>query len=238
MSGAHIVLGTADPWIVARLAAQRLPHLSWLFVGPIAGSPAIRDWVRRMQALPNCRFVGELPYDQLAAVHAGIDIAVLPYGDGTINPCEPGAVLLLAAVRRAHRGDPGCRQLDEYRHLLHLCDDPEAFIDTLARLADVAEDPTREQRWALARCSTWEARVKRSCRRPYAAASSMPAVRERQRRPIIPDGDKGQAASDHRLAGPSRRPPAGRPQCRCLPADGRPGALLCRLIEPGDGQRA
>lgn len=144
-------------WI--ETAARRLPAVHWLFVGPPDDDPQVRSWHARMSSLPNCHFVGPQPYDQLAAIHAALDLSILPYADFGVNPrASPVRLFSSLPFPAPIVATQGCRQLEEFGHYLHLCRTSHEFVETIARLG--GSDPTWPARHAIAPLHTWEKRAR------------------------------------------------------------------------------
>lgn len=144
-----------DPVVAAHDA---LPELDWLFVGPIRRQiPGLRH----LQESPRCRFTGSVPYEGLQEHFAAVDVAVLPFTDGDINPCSSPVRFysqLPTGQPILHLGS--CDQLLEHPELADWCAGPDDLIRRLKTLLGVGfRDGRARARHAFAKQCTWDQRA-------------------------------------------------------------------------------
>ena len=100
--------------------ATRLPHASFVFLGPIDH----RAWIAPLRKLPNVHCLGNKHYDVLPAYLRHFDVAMIPHNVGALE----------------NRGDP----IKLYEYLAAGCpvvSTPIAEIDHLARAITIAGSP-------------------------------------------------------------------------------------------------
>jgi glycosyltransferase involved in cell wall biosynthesis len=147
-------------WITQ--AVERLPQLAWLFVGPVDDlDPREHALVDALRGKPSCRFLGQQPYERLPEFLAALDLAVLAYGDDDVNPlASPVRFFSHLPFYAPIIASPGCRQLEDFQHLITLCQTPEKFVGAIeAGFQGSCDDPVRSFRWRTAHAHTWEARA-------------------------------------------------------------------------------
>ena len=139
-------------------AHDALLEFDWLFVGPIRESiPGLRH----LQESPRCRFTGAVPYEELREHFAAVDVAVLPFTYGDINPCcSPVRFYsqLPTGQPILHLGN--CAQLLEHPDLAVWCGGADDLIRQLMSLCAMGfRDGRAEARHAYARQCTWDRRA-------------------------------------------------------------------------------
>jgi glycosyltransferase involved in cell wall biosynthesis len=149
-------------WDWISRAVECVPQLAWLFVGPVGDlDPRNRALVDALKSNPACHFLGQQPYERLPKFLGAIDLAVLAYADRDVNPvASPVRFFSHLPFFAPIIATPGCRQLEEFDHLITLCRTPEEFTRGIeAGVRCGCDDPTRSFRWRAAHTHTWEARA-------------------------------------------------------------------------------
>ena len=127
-----------EPEMVERLA-QDAPHGTILLAGPVA-APEV---AKRLEAIPNARLLGMVPYEKLPQLAAESDVLIMPYrkNDATeqIQPLKMTEYLASgrpAVVRALRASEPWSDALDE-------ADSPETF-SRLARFRALSGLPAAQ----------------------------------------------------------------------------------------------
>lgn len=149
-------------WLLSAIDA--LPWLHWVFAGDIEWSevtPEDRPRIAALRAHPRCRITGAIPFARMREYAAAIDLAVLPYSARSTNPCgSPVRLFIHLPFRAPLVATPGCAQIDEFRHVVQVCDSADALIAELAKWRELGfDDPKRALRWDTAHAHTWDARA-------------------------------------------------------------------------------
>jgi glycosyltransferase involved in cell wall biosynthesis len=140
---------TFDPDLFLGTAA-RLPHAEFVMIG---GSSLPKDWC----TLPNVRFLGRKPYDEIADYMAAMDVLIMPWnGSDWIKACNPVKLKEYLAV-----GRPVVTRdfaaLDGFRDLVRTAGDSESFAREI-RLALNEPYNADEARRRVA-TETWDAKA-------------------------------------------------------------------------------
>jgi glycosyltransferase involved in cell wall biosynthesis len=143
--------------LVARVARAR-PGWTIVLAGPVA--PAQRGQADQLAALPNVRFVGLLPREELPAFLKGVDVALIPF----VHSRQTRAIYPLKLNEYLAAGKPVAltpfADLREFAGLVGLADGPEAFAKAIAEALAAKDDPAaRARRVALARANSWGGRA-------------------------------------------------------------------------------
>jgi glycosyltransferase involved in cell wall biosynthesis len=141
--------------LVARVARAR-PDWTIVLAGPVA--PAQRGQADQLAALPNVRFVGLLPREELPAFLKGVDVALIPF----VHSRQTRAIYPLKLNEYLAAGKPVAltpfADLHEFAGHVAVGDGPAGFLAAVeAALADTPE--RRAARVALARANNWEGRM-------------------------------------------------------------------------------
>lgn len=127
-----------EPEMVERLA-QDVPHGTILLAGPVA-APEV---AKRLEAIPNARLLGMVPYEKLPQLAAESDVLIMPYrkNEATeqIQPLKMTEYLASgrpAVVRALRASEPWADALDE-------ADSPETF-SRLARFRAMSGLPAAQ----------------------------------------------------------------------------------------------
>lgn len=132
-------------------ALARSPHQpNVLLIGPTAKvDPAV--FPRR----PNVHFTGRVPYEGLPSYLAGFDVALMPFArNESTRSISPTKTLEYFAARVPVATTPVADVLADYRELVEVGDDPEAFVDACRRAGradrarlDRAQSAARDRGW-------------------------------------------------------------------------------------------
>jgi glycosyltransferase involved in cell wall biosynthesis len=167
------VIGSRVDLLPIVAAHDALPHLRWLFVGPVRRQVS---GLAHLQRSPRCRFLGAMPYSELQAFFATLDSAVLPLTAGDINPCSSP----VRFFSQLPTGQPilytgTCAQIAETPHLAYHCDDGQALTATLERLAATGfQDGRAGERYRFAMGCTWQKRAAAMAQALEAALDARP----------------------------------------------------------------
>jgi hypothetical protein len=139
-------------------AHDALPHLYWVFVGPVLRKVKGLDYLCNSS---RCCFTGELPYKNLQAYFSAVDVSVLPLTTGNINPASsPVRFFSQLPTGQAIVYLGSCDQLAEEPNLAYKCDDAEQLITTLSNLSDQGfRDGHHHDRHRYAQQCTWSHRA-------------------------------------------------------------------------------
>lgn len=167
--GEHPRIGTVgaldeykiDLDMMARVARAR-PDWQFVFVGKPVVHPKSRV-VKELQALPNMRFTGVIPRQEVPKYTAEFDVCMIPYRLSAYNKSS----FPLKFWEFMATGKPivvsGLPELKAYRHLIGYAKRADDFIALCeVALADPAKG--RDKRIALAREHSWEKRVEQLVR--------------------------------------------------------------------------
>ncbi len=143
----------AIEWI-ERCAAAR-PHWEFHLVGRTDGCD-----IARAEKLPNVRFFGEKPYEELPLYLRDFDVAVIPFRMVELTRCtNPVKLYEYMAAGKPVVAAPMPEVIDA-TDLVYIADDARSFGDRIAQA--LAEDSpalrTRRQEWA--RAHTWASRAR------------------------------------------------------------------------------
>lgn len=149
-----------DLALLAELAARR-PQWQLKLVGPVSAS-ADAEALVRLRSLSNVIFQGATPPEQVPAVLAGCDVALIPYRlteqTRHVNPLK---VYEYLAAGRAVVATP-LPELRQFEPLVRLADDVNSFAAAVeAALAEGNAPDALAARQAIAAANTWDHRVAR-----------------------------------------------------------------------------
>ncbi len=167
-------------WILLRDAVDRLPWLSWVFVGPVDMQIPDRDQRTARQELLSrggrVRFVGAKPYGALWQYGRTFDVAILPYRRQ--EPTFSGSATRFYEHLAACRPILATRGVEELLHkepLLKLVDTASQIAVEMDRLRSRGfRDGHEETRWRASRYETWQVRAR-------AMSEAVRRVKERRR---------------------------------------------------------
>jgi glycosyltransferase involved in cell wall biosynthesis len=134
------------------------PDLSFVFVGPVSA----REVARRLQAIPNTRFLGPRPRSQLPAYLKRMACALCLLRPNAFSRCQrPLTVMeyLAAGVPTVVRPSPS---LDDLGEVLYFANDAEEAGAALHRALEEDGEERRDRRQERAREYDWDVLTKRS----------------------------------------------------------------------------
>jgi glycosyltransferase involved in cell wall biosynthesis len=147
-------------WVVECVNA--LPWLHVAFVGGVdpEGPPEYRRSLARLREHPRCCFTGQVAYEDLQRYAASLDVALLPFSPGGINPASsPVRMFTHLPFGAPLLATPSCDQFAAFEPLVSCHRTLPELVAALDRLRAVDfDDGLRESRWRLAHEHTWEAR--------------------------------------------------------------------------------
>ena len=149
-----------DLALLAGVATQR-PDWTISLVGPLSYGLDEGE-LARLRALPNVRFAGLVPAEQVPAVMAGCAVGLIPYKlNEQTRHVNPLKVYEYLAAGRPVVGTP-LPELRQFEPLVRLAGDVDGFVAAVeAALAEGQAPDAVAARLAKAAANTWEARVER-----------------------------------------------------------------------------
>lgn len=142
------------------LIATDFPELDFHFYGAISleGEHPILD---RIRALNNCIFHGSKPFDDLYCAFKEIDLALIPYSSGGINPASSPVRLychLLFGQPIITLGD--CAEFSEFESVIYKCDNTSVAVMKLKTLVELnGDDGLFDKRHECSRSHLWSKRI-------------------------------------------------------------------------------
>ncbi len=140
---------TFDPQLFLG-TARRMPDAEFVMIG---GSSLPVGWC----TLPNVRFLGRKPYDEIAGYMAAMDVLIMPWnGSDWIKACNPVKLKeYLAAGRPVVTRDFAA--LDGFRDLVRTAADPDGFVREIRAALSQRYDAAEARRRVSA--ETWDAKA-------------------------------------------------------------------------------
>ncbi|MGZ8698055.1 MAG: glycosyltransferase, partial [Gaiellaceae bacterium] len=130
-----------------------------LLVGP--ERPDSRGELARLCALPNVRWVGPKPYQELPRYVAAFDVGLIPYVQNRYTQsCFPLKVYEYLAAGKPVVAS-GLPELAEMEPDVVLAGDVAEFVAAVDEAAGASENGAPARRMALAAQNTWETRTER-----------------------------------------------------------------------------
>lgn len=148
--------------------AQRFPAATLLIMGPKAMD------IRRLEALPNVRYTGPIPYESLPQLASHFDVALMPWlNNDWIKVCNPIKLKEYLAL-----GFPivstRFNELAPYERLLYAADTHEQFLDQIAVALAENNPALPAARRAAVEGDSWDTLADR-CARWLKVVSESPA---------------------------------------------------------------
>jgi len=156
-------LGAGTNFALLRGAADRLPNVSFLLVGPVDNpvDPSEREHLNALRHCPHVWFAGSRPYTDLGRYVRAMDVCLLPYENSGNRPtCSPWRLFDYLAASRPIVATSVCDQLKYFANAIRFGDTPDEFAEAIeiALSLDTSREAC-EYRWELARNNTWEQRA-------------------------------------------------------------------------------
>lgn len=149
--------GSLDEWFdveAVRHAAIRFPECEFVLLGRVEDRKVLT-----LGLLPNVRFFGEIPYDQLPGYIKEFDVALIPF---LITPLTL-ATNPIKLYEYFSCGLPVVSthlpEVMRYDELVHLAATPDEFADQVGRALDETGDALKRKRRAVAESQSWDARA-------------------------------------------------------------------------------
>jgi glycosyltransferase involved in cell wall biosynthesis len=128
-----IDIHTFDPDLFVRVATM-MPETCFVLVGACSLPEGWCD-------LPNVRFVGRVPYDEVAGYMGACDVLLMPWnGSDWIRACNPVKLKEYLAVGRPIVSTP-FDELEQYQGLVRVAKGPEAFAEAVREALRRPGDP-------------------------------------------------------------------------------------------------
>ena len=140
---------TFDPQLFLD-TAEKLPGVEFVMIG---GCSLPEGWC----TLPNVRFLGRKPYDEIAHYMAAMDVLIMPWnGSDWIKACNPVKLKeYLAAGRPVVTTD--FMALDGYRDLVRTARGPQEFASQIQNALDTSYDAGAAR--ARVKAESWDAKA-------------------------------------------------------------------------------
>jgi glycosyltransferase involved in cell wall biosynthesis len=140
---------TFDPQLFVD-TASRLPDVEFVMIG---GSSLTEGWC----TLPNVRFLGRKPYDEIASYMAAMDVLIMPWNSSDwIKACNPIKLKEYLAVGRPVV-TTDFQALDGYRDLVRTAKGPEEFAAQIRASLDTPYDAVVSR--ARVKSESWDAKT-------------------------------------------------------------------------------
>jgi glycosyltransferase involved in cell wall biosynthesis len=158
------VFGFAGNFLATKVDFELLEHVAsarsectLLLIGP--STPETLTSLERLGRLPNVRWLGRKPYDQLPTYVAAFDVGLIPYvANDYTRSCFP-----LKLYEYLAAGKPvvasGLPELAEMEPDVVLADSPASFVDAIGAALGRAGATDRARRMQIASRNSWEART-------------------------------------------------------------------------------
>ncbi|MFZ4434541.1 MAG: glycosyltransferase, partial [Microthrixaceae bacterium] len=151
-------VGTIDAYTVdldlLDLLAERCPEVTVVLVG------RIDTWVDGLLARPNVRYLGEVAFEEVPSVMAGLDVALMPWQDNEwIAHCNPVKLreYLAMGLPVVSTAFP---EVDPYRRVVAVADDAESFVAAVVEAVGGRGRGTARDRRAAVSGETWDEQVR------------------------------------------------------------------------------
>jgi glycosyltransferase involved in cell wall biosynthesis len=146
-------------WDLFSAVARALPSWGFVIVGPVGDESAMHGW-KALADLPNCRFLGHRPYDELPDYLGAADVGVIPYRLTE----HTGSVLPLKLVEYLAAGlGVVATPLDALRRRrslpFELADNGDEFVEAIRRVD--TSGAARRARSASVADRSWDALLDR-----------------------------------------------------------------------------
>jgi glycosyltransferase involved in cell wall biosynthesis len=154
----NLTAGKVDFSLLRTLATERV-EWTILLIGP-ADAEAER-FLASLTSLPNVRWLGWKPYEELPRYFAGFDVGLCPYrASPYMRSVFPLKVYeyLAAGKPVVASGTPTLRGMEPD---VVLTEGPESFVGAVESALDRSSVEDRDRRMALAARNTWESRTER-----------------------------------------------------------------------------
>jgi glycosyltransferase involved in cell wall biosynthesis len=137
--------------------SHRFPEAHFVFAGPIFGS---RSYFAPLMARPNVHFLGAVPYADVPAYLAHMDVCLLPHTQNALTASmNPLKLYEYLAAGRPVVATP-VPPTERFKDVIHIAGTPSAFARAIADAIAEADDPAcRSRRQAVARANDWSLRV-------------------------------------------------------------------------------
>lgn len=160
------VVGFAGNFLATKVDFELLEHVAsarseytLLLIGP--STPETLTSLEILVRLPNVRWLGRKPYDQLPRYVAAFDVALIPYvSNDYTRSCFP-----LKLYEYLAAGKPvvasGLPELAGMEPDVVLAEGPAGFMDAIGAALDRAGETDRARRMQIASRNSWEARTEK-----------------------------------------------------------------------------
>jgi glycosyltransferase involved in cell wall biosynthesis len=129
--------------------ARALPSVQLVLAGPHDSD------LRPLLALPNVHHIGVLPFEEVPAVLAGLDVALLPWQDNEwIKHCNPIKLKEYLAVGLA-TVSTDFPEVRRFADVVDIAPDPDGFVAMVADALVTGGRGDRQQRRAAAGAESW-----------------------------------------------------------------------------------
>jgi len=134
-------------------AAEKLPEMSFVFVGPISAD------VSGLRRFANVHFLGQKPYEQIPLYGKEFDVAIMPWNRSRwIEFCNPIKIKEYLAL-----GKPVVStyypEIEPYSDLVYVARDYDAFVSCIRSAAQERDPAKQEERRKRVQNETWDSKI-------------------------------------------------------------------------------
>lgn len=134
-------------------AAEKLPDMSFVFVGPISAD------VSGLRRFGNVHFLGQKPYEQVPFYGKEFDVAIMPWNKSRwIEFCNPIKIKEYLAL-----GKPVVTtfypEIEPYSDLVYIADDYDGFVSCIRKAVEERDPAMVQKRRDRVRNETWDSKV-------------------------------------------------------------------------------
>lgn len=134
-------------------AAEKLPNMSFVFVGTISAD------ISSLMRFRNVHFLGPKPYEQVPLYGKEFDVAIMPWNRSRwIEFCNPIKIKEYLAL-----GKPVVStyysEIEPYSGLVYIAKDYDAFVSCIRNAADERDPAKQQERRERVRNETWDSKV-------------------------------------------------------------------------------
>ncbi len=148
-------IGAVATWVdlaLINFLARALPQCNLVMIGPLYN-------VMQVPRRPNIHWLGFKPYEQLAAYARCFDVGIIPFRQtGMVESVNPIKMweYMAAGIPVVSTGLPEAKK---YQPLIYCSHDHRSFLNQVRFALENDSADLREQRMALARENSWQARA-------------------------------------------------------------------------------
>ena len=185
IAGYYGTLTASNDIALLEHVARELPEVCFVFVGAVTAG----DY-RALQALPNTRFLGFLPYERMAELAASFDVCLLPWLlSDWIRHCNPLKLMEYLAAGKPVVSVAIPQVEAQAGELVRIAKTPEDFAQAIREELERDEPELRSRRMELARRHSWSAHGERPGGHARARPAGGPARGRLKPSPAVASAD-------------------------------------------------